>query len=144
MAVVALSVATVAHLANNLDIGAALVTAGAATALLWCRRLFVVGPGPARLARVVRVTAAAVAVDVLYGTVHSRRRRSSLANGGVHRYAIHACPPGNNSTLPQNRLAARHMTPAPTGRCRQGPGTERNQAHMAATAPLRSSTNPDR
>lgn len=79
VALVALSAATLAHVIGRPLPGAAAVTTSAAALLVWQRRLFVVGPGPARLAQVLRVAAAALCVDALYG----------LGGLMLHRHGIH-------------------------------------------------------
>ena len=67
LAVVLLALATLAHLAEGLDVEAAVVTAGLAGWLVWRRRLFVVPLGPARVATGARLVAVALGLSLLYG-----------------------------------------------------------------------------
>ncbi len=67
LAVALLTMTTLAHLAKGLDLDAAAITAAVAVALVWCRDVFVVAPGPARLGGVARLGAIALALDVAYG-----------------------------------------------------------------------------
>ncbi|MFC5748242.1 phosphatidylglycerol lysyltransferase domain-containing protein [Actinomadura rugatobispora] len=82
-----LAVATLVHVLDGLDVPGASITLALAAVLVWRRRLFVVGLGPARWGSVARLGIVVVTLDFLYGiaglALRSAEVRPGLTVGGA-------------------------------------------------------------
>jgi lysyl-tRNA synthetase, class II len=80
-----LSLATLAHLADGLNVETAAITAGLGSVLVWRRHVFVVPVQPARLAQLVRLASTIAVIYVGYGAIgylaYAKQVRPGLTPG---------------------------------------------------------------